>query len=141
MKPLTDQTKEEFKGKNLQWSIEGEAVFNQLKISFMMASILWYFDPKLPTVVDTDASEFAISVIPSYVEDGRLKPVAYYSRKMDKVEINYKIHDKEMLTIMSSFKEWRRYLEDAYYTITVFSDCKNLEYFTTTKILNRRQVY
>jgi hypothetical protein len=81
--------------------------------------ILQHFDLKLPTVVETDASDFAISAILSQVEDGHLKPVTYYSRKMDKVEINYEIHDKEMLTIISSFKEWRRYLDHAHYTITI----------------------
>jgi hypothetical protein len=82
-----------------------------------------------------------IGAILSQVEDGRLKPVAYHSRKMDKVEINYKIQDNEMLAIISSFKEWRRYLEGAQYIITVFSDHKNLEYFDTTKVLNRRQAH
>jgi L-ribulose-5-phosphate 3-epimerase UlaE len=77
-------------------------------------------------VVETDASDFAIGAILSQVEDRRLKPVAYYSRKMDKVEINYEIHDKDMLAIISSFKEWHHYLEGAYYTITVFSDHTNL---------------
>ena len=60
---------------------------------------------------------------------------------MDKVEINYEIYDKEMLTIVSAFKEWRRYLEVAAHPISVFTDHKNLEYFTTTKILNRRQAH
>jgi hypothetical protein len=58
---------------------------------------------------------------------------------MDKAKINYEIHDKEMLAIVSAFKEWRRYLEGAAHPISVFTDHKKLEYFTTTKILNRRQ--
>jgi hypothetical protein len=57
---------------------------------------------------------------------------------MDKAEIYYEIHDKEMLVIVSVFKEWRRYLECAAHTISVFTDHKDLQYFTTTKILNRR---
>jgi hypothetical protein len=58
---------------------------------------------------------------------------------MDKVEINYEIHVKEMLTIVSVFLEWRRYVEGATHTICVFTDHKNLKYFTTMKILNWRQ--
>jgi hypothetical protein len=34
---------------------------------------------------------------------------------------------------------WRRYLEGALCTVMVYSDHQNLEYFTTTKVLNRRQ--
>jgi len=58
---------------------------------------------------------------------------------MDKAEINYEIHDKEMLAVVSAFKEWRRYLEGTRFQIIVYTDHKNLEYFATTKVLNRRQ--
>jgi hypothetical protein len=40
---------------------------------------------------------------------------------------------------VDSFKHWRRYLEGAIHQVQVFSDHQNLEYFTTTKVLNRRQ--
>jgi hypothetical protein len=119
----------------------GRSGFQPVENKLHDAPILQHFDLKLPTVVETDASYFAISIILSQVEDSRLKPVAYHSRKMDKVEINYKIYDKEMLAIISSFTEWHHYLEGAYYTITIFLDHKNLKYFATIKVLNRRQVY
>jgi len=60
---------------------------------------------------------------------------------MSPAELNYKIHDKELLAIVASFKQWKVYLEGPKHTVTVLSDHKNLIYFTTTKILNRRQVY
>jgi hypothetical protein len=138
-KPLTDLTKEEFRGKRFNWSAEAEKSFSKLKTAFTTAPILRHFDPLLPTIVETDASDFAIGAILSQLEDGKLQPVAFHSRKMDKCEINYEIHDKEMLAIISAFKEWRRYLEGAYQTVTVYTDHKNLEYFATTKVLNRRQ--
>jgi hypothetical protein len=34
---------------------------------------------------------------------------------------------------------WRHYLEGALCTVMVYSDHQNLEYFTTTKVLNRRR--
>jgi len=54
-------------------------------------------------------------------------------------EINYEIHDKELLAIADFFKHWRRYLEGAKHQVQVFSDHQNLEYFTTTKVLNWQQ--
>ena len=42
---------------------------------------------------------------------------------------------------MDSFKHWRRYLEGATHQVQVYSDHQNLEYFTTTKVLNRRQAH
>jgi hypothetical protein len=83
----------------------------------------------------TDACDFAIEVVQSQNED-KNQLIAFYSRKMTATELNYDIHDKEMFAIISSFKKWRRYLEGAEHSILVFSDHKNLEYFTTTKVIN-----
>jgi hypothetical protein len=44
-----------------------------------------------------------------------------------------------MLAVVSGFKEWRRYLKEAWFQIIVYTDHKNLEYFATTKVLNWRQ--
>jgi len=62
-----------------------------------------------------------------------------HSRKFTSAKINYEIHDKELLAVVSSFKHWRRYLEGATHQIQVYSDHQNLKYFTTTKVPNRRQ--
>jgi len=54
-------------------------------------------------------------------------------------ELNYPIHDKEMLAIVSSFQHWRVHLEGTLQGIQVVSDHKALEYFMTTKALTARQ--
>ena len=54
--------------------------------------------------------------------------------------MNYEIHDKELLAVVDAFKHWRRYCEGATNQVQVDSDHQNLEYYTTTKVLNRRQV-
>jgi hypothetical protein len=117
-----------------------ELAFDELKTRFTTAPILWQFDPKKVCIVETDTSDFALGAVLSQKgDDGRLYLVAFYSRKFTLVEINYEIHDKELLAIVDCFKVWRRYLEGAMHTIQVYSDHQNLEYFTTTKVLNRRQ--
>jgi hypothetical protein len=87
-------------------------------------------------VIEIDTSNFAIGTLLPHVIDRQLHPIAYHCRKMDKADINYEIHDNEMLAMISVFKERKRYLEGAAHPISLFTDCKNLEYFTTTKILN-----
>jgi len=87
-----------------------------------------------------DASDFALGAVLSQRDkEGRLHPVAFHSRKFQPVEINYEIHDKELLAIVDAFKHWRRYCQGATHQVQVLSDHHNLEYFTTTKVLNRRQ--
>src|SRR5450755_5165368 len=73
-------------------------------------------------------------------KDGKLHPVTFYSKKMSPAEMNYDIHDKEFLAVVTVFQEWRVYLEGTKYQIKVFTDHQNLTYFLTTKELNRRQV-
>jgi transposase InsO family protein len=67
--------------------------------------------------------------------------VAFYSRTLTGAELNYDTHNKELLAIFEAFKIWRHYLESPHHTIDVITDHKNLEYFTTTKVLSRRQAH
>ena len=108
---------------------------------FTTTPILTHFDPANPIVIETDGSDYAIAAILSQVtpSDNDLHPVAYHSRTMLPAELNYEIYDKELLAIHEAFKHWRAYLEGASHVILVMSDHKNLEYFTTTKVLTRRQ--
>ena len=108
---------------------------------FVEAPILRHFDPSLQPIMETDASDFAIGAILSqrFPEDDKLHPTAFMSRKMQPAEINYEVHDKELLAIVAAFKEWKRYLEGAQHQVVIYTNHKNLEYFATTKTLNRRQ--
>ena len=54
-------------------------------------------------------------------------------------ELNYDIHNKELLAIFEAFKIWWHYLEGSASPIDIVTDHKNLEYFLTTKILMHRQ--
>ena len=67
---------------------------------FTEAPILRHFDPNEEIIVETDASDFAISAVLSQKFEGRLHPVDFMSRKMNEHEINYDIHNKEMLAIV-----------------------------------------
>ena len=45
------------------------------------------------------------------------------------------MYDKKFLVIFKAFIIWQHYLEDLAFPIDVITDYKNLEYFSTTKIL------
>lgn len=134
--PLTALTK---KDRPFSWGLEQEEAFSKLKSAFTSADLLRHYNPNRQLILETDASDYAIAGILSHEEDGRLHPIAFMSRKMLPAELNYEIHDKEMLAIVSSFKEWRHYLEGTTLTVKVYTDHRSLEYFTTSKQLNRRQ--
>ena len=104
----------------------------------MTAPILHHFDLSLLPVVKTDTSDYAIAGILSLcAEDGEIYPVAFYSCMLTSAELNYDTHDKELLAVFEVFKTWHHYLELPHHMIDVITDHKNLEYFSTTKMLSR----
>jgi len=121
------------------WGPEQQAAFDLLKKAFTSAPILRHFDYDWEIIVETDASDYVSAGILWQHDDGVLHPVAFYSKKQSPVECNYEIYDKELMAIVRTFEEWRAHLECSRHPIQVLSDHKNLEYFMSTKLLNRRQ--
>jgi hypothetical protein len=137
-KPLTELTK---KDTIFNFGRECKEAFKELKARMKSAPILRIFDPEKEAIVETDASDKAIGgCLKQKDDDGKLHPVAYYSKKLTGPEANYDVHDKELLAVVECLKQWRVYLEGAKYPAQIYSDHKNLIYWTTTQSLNRRQV-
>ncbi|KAH9244956.1 hypothetical protein BASA81_017605 [Batrachochytrium salamandrivorans] len=68
----------------------------------------------LPFILETDASDYAISgVLSQYDDSNTLRPIAFYARQMNSAEQNYEIYDKELLAVVESFKHWRHFLKAA----------------------------
>src|SRR6266571_5091803 len=59
---------------------------------------------------------------------------------MTLLELNYNIYDKELLGIVTAFKEWRVFLQGILEPFTVKTDYKNLTGFLIIKELNRQQM-
>jgi len=131
--PLTCLTR-----KNTPWNFDNDCriAFNTLKQAFTSAPILthWVLDAQL--VMETDASDYALAAILSIMtKNNEIHPVAFHSRTFSAPKLNYNVHDKELLAIFKVFKIWRHYLEESASPINIVTDHKNLEYFSTTKIL------
>ncbi|KAH9244117.1 hypothetical protein BASA81_018514 [Batrachochytrium salamandrivorans] len=122
------------------WGPEQEKSLQALKDAFAHSDFLTHPDETRPFIVETDASDYAISgVLSQYDDTDVLRPIAFYARQMNSAERNYEIYDKELLAVVDSFKHWRHFLQGGHHPVTVLCDHKNLEYFMTTKKLTRRQ--
>src|ERR1700742_875693 len=129
------------KGVDWLWSADCQAAFDNLKHAFTHAPILAHWEPNRSLIVETDASDYAIAAILSILlDDGQVHPIAFLSRTLQAAELNYDTQNKALLAIFEAFRAWRHYLEGSRDPIDVVTDHKNLEYFSTTKILTRRQV-
>jgi len=126
--PLTRLTR-----KDAPWNFSEDCrrSFNALKHAFTTVPILTHFIPDTPIIVETDASDYAVAGILSITcADGEICPAP---------ELNYDTHNKELLAIFKAFRNWHHYLEGSASPIDVVTDHKNLEYFSTSKVLSRRQ--
>jgi len=102
--PLTHLTQ-----KDIPWKFDSSCheAFNSLKKAFIFAPILTYWIPDAQLIVETDALDYALTAILSIVnKDNEVHPVAFHSRTFTAVELNYDIHDKELLAIFKAFKIW-----------------------------------
>ena len=135
--PLTRLTR---KGIPWEFSDKCREAFEKLKVAFTTAPILAHWSLDAPVIVETDASDYAIAAILSQTQaDGEIHPIAFLSHSLTPAELNYDTHDKELLVIFRAFETWYRYLEGSETPIDVVTDHKNLEYFSSTRLLSRRQ--
>jgi hypothetical protein len=119
--PLFDLT-----GKNTPWTW-GEAqqtAFDELKSVVTSQLVLMFADDARPFRIEADSSNFATGVVLSQqsTTDKKWHPVAFLSKSLNVVERNYKIHDKEMLTIICALEEWQHFLEGARLKFEVWTE-------------------
>ena len=118
------------------WSEDCQKSFKALKKAFTTAPILAKRDPDSKLIVETDASDRALAAILSTHVGKEIHPIAFHSRIFNNAELNYDIHDKELLAIFEAFKKWRHYLEEMPSLVEVFTNHKNLIYFCDSKALS-----
>ncbi len=103
-RPLTLLTK---KGILFKWTEQCQEAFDCLKEAMISAPVLRYYNAELPTMVETDASKGVVAGLLSQQDPdtGLWHPVAYFSKTMLPAELNYDIHDKEMLAVVRALEE------------------------------------
>ena len=68
----------------------------------------------------------------------RLRLVVCMSRKLNKHEINYAVHEKELLALVEATTKWRHYLHGL--PVIVYTDSSALKYLQTMAKPSPRQI-
>jgi hypothetical protein len=93
-------------------------------------------------MIKTEASDYAIAgILLSQTVDDNMHPVTLYSHTLSVAKLNHDIHDKELLMIFKVFKNWQHYHKSPHHTINIITDNKNLEYFSSMKVLTYHQAF
>ncbi|MBW0481649.1 hypothetical protein O181_021364 [Austropuccinia psidii MF-1] len=93
----------------------------------------------LPTIVETNASDYALGAVLSHVSDSGKYSIAFDSCKRILAELNYEIHDKELLGIVWALKHWRAFFLSLSPPFEVLTNHSSLQYFILSNILTHHQ--
>jgi len=129
MAPLTSLT-----GHKFVWNDTCQKAFQDIKSIIAQDVLLSYPNHNLPFEIYTDASDYQLG---SVIKQNN-RPVAYFSKKLNKAQMNYTVEEKEILSIVETLKSFRSMLLGA--EIHIFTDHLNLTYhkFTTQRVLRQR---
>ena len=91
--------------KPLMLLIDTVNIFNELKQYFLKASLLQHFKLTKECTIETNISGFIISAILFQKQNDSYKHlIAFYSKKLNSVKINYRTPNCKLLIIVTAFK-------------------------------------
>ena len=85
------------------WTTECQQAFDQMKALVSSDALLVFPDHTQPFNIETDDSEYQLGSINK--QNGR--NIVYYSHKLNSVQYNYTTIEKELLSTVETFKEFR----------------------------------
>jgi hypothetical protein len=107
---LTELLKGSKRGRQqLQWTLECDHAFAQLKDMLTSAQLLLHFDPSLRTAVHIDASQHAVGAVLLQWEENEQdqRPVCFLSRKLQGSQWHYDARNAEALSAQVALAAWR----------------------------------
>jgi hypothetical protein len=124
------------------WTTQHQSTFDAIKSLVTSKKCLTTIDPTLmpghKIFVTTDASNFGSGAVLAFGPTYKTaRPVAYDSRAFKGAELNYPVHEKELLAIIRALAKWRTDLLG--YSFEVWTDHRTLEHFGTQRDLSCRQ--
>jgi hypothetical protein len=115
------------------WNKEHDIAFKNLKEALISAPVLQHIDPFKPFRIESDSSNFATGSV--LIQEGH--PVCYHSRKFSSAEMNYPVHERELLGLLDALRKWRHLLHGN--KIVAHTDHKSIIYLFSQPNLSGRQ--
>ena len=114
------------RGQDLQWTAQHQSAFDATKHALASATLLNHPSATATTCITVDASDLAIGGVLEQFLDGNWKPLAFFSRKLDKAQKSYSTFDRELLAMYSAVKHFSYFIEGRRFHI--YTDHKPLTF-------------
>ena len=108
VEPLRRQLRKDAGG--FVWTREMDAAFNDVREAILNSEALAMFDPSLPTVVTTDASDVGLGAVLSQVHPEGEKVVAFASSTLNSAQRRYSVSEREGLACVWACEKWHKYV-------------------------------
>ena len=132
--PLHEYARGDTAKKKKEWVVLNEVArnaFHKLKKAVMSATTLAYPDPSKEYLLKMDTSKLGLGTMLSQKQsDGRYHPVAFRSRALHDVEVNYHSTELEFLAMKWSIEHFQTYLLGCHFKVC--TDNNPLTYFLTS---------
>lgn len=134
--PLTSLLK---KGVKFVWTSGCEKAFNQIKAILSCEPVLAAPNFSVPFKLAVDACDVGIGAVLLQADSAGLdKPVAYYSKKLNRHQRAYSTIEKEALALVSAVQHFEVYLSGSPADVVVYTDHNPLTFLAKFKTANQR---
>ena len=114
------------------WGPSQDIAFNELKNLLTHAPMLALPNFDKPFEIHCDASGNVIGGVLTQEK----RPIAYFSEKLSRAQLNYPIYDKELYALVRVLHEWEHYLRPHEFIIHTYHE--TLKYLKGQTKLNKR---
>lgn len=124
-------------GSKFEFDDRCKQAFTTLRDKLISAPILALYNPSRETELHCDASTEGFGgILLQKQDDGKLHPIAYFSKRTTSLESRYHSFELETLAIIYSLRKFRIYLEGIQFRIV--TDCNSLAMTLSKKTINAR---
>lgn len=112
------------KGK-LDWKPAHEEIRQQIISTLTKEPVLSIYDPDLDVELHTDASAIGYGAILLQKKEGKMRAVAYFSKRTTAAESKYHSYELETLAVVNAVKHFRHFLHGRKFLVV--TDCSSLQ--------------